>query len=148
VDNYHGANWQEVYDKYEPFVEHLRHRADLNYILSLMGGEIAMGHSYVGGGDMPDNQRDPPGLLGADLEIVNGRYRISKIYTGENWNPELRAPLSAPGVKVSEGDYILAIDGIELIAPVNPFSLLENKADKQTVLRVNSKPVSDGSWLI
>ena len=148
VDNYHGGDWHEVYERYEPFVEHVRHRADLNYILGMMGGEVAMGHSYVGGGDMPDIPRNPAGLLGADLEIDNGRYRIKKIYTGENWNPDLRAPLSAPGVKVSEGDYILAIDGAELEVPVNPYSMLENKADKQTVLRVNSKPEFEGSWLI
>ncbi len=148
VDNYHGANWQEVYERYEPFVEHVRHRDDLNHILSIMGGEVAMGHSYVRGGDYPDVSRTPAGLLGADLEIDDGRYRISRIFTGENWNPDLRAPLSAPGVKVSEGDYILAIDGTELRAPVNPYSLLENKANKQTVLRVNNRPEHEGSWLI
>ncbi len=148
VHNYHGADWQEVYNRYEPFVEHVKHRDDLNHILSIMGGEVSMGHSYVRGGDYPDVPRTPAGLLGADLEPDNGRYRISRIFTGENWNPDLRAPLSAPGVKVSEGDYILAIDGVDLRVPVNPYSLLENKANKQTVLRVNSRPDDEGSWLI
>ena len=87
VDNFHGADWQEVYNRYEPFVDHVRHRADLNYLLSIMGGEVSMGHSYVGGGDMPDLPSASTGLMGADLEIENGRYRIGKIFTGENWNP-------------------------------------------------------------
>ncbi len=148
VHNYHGADWNEVYQMYEPLVEHVRHRSDLNHILGMMGGEVAIGHSYVGGGDMPDTPGSATGLLGADLEIANGRYRIKKIYTGENWNPNLRAPLSAPGVKVSEGDYIIAVDGTDLDASENPYSLFENRANKQTVLRVNSNPQHEGSWLI
>ena len=40
------------------------------------------------------------GLLGADYKIENGRYRFAKIYNGENWNPQLRAPLTQPGVNV------------------------------------------------
>ncbi len=148
VENMHGADWEEVYNKYKPLVEHVRHRNDLNHVLSIMGGEVSMGHSYVSGGDMPDIDRDPAGLLGADLEIDNERYRIKKIYTGENWNPDLRSPLSAPGIKVSEGDYIISVDGRELKAPVNPYSLFENKANKQVTLRVNSKPHHEGSWQI
>ena len=148
VENHHGADWDEIYDKYHPFVEHIRHRSDLNYLLSVMGGEASVGHSYVSGGDMPDVPSSSTGLLGADLEIANDRYRISKIFTGENWNPDLRAPLSAPGVEVSEGNYIIAIDGKDLSPPVNPYSLLENRAGKQTKLRINTQPGYEGSWLI
>ncbi|MFO7922539.1 MAG: PDZ domain-containing protein [Bacteroidales bacterium] len=148
VDNYHGADWQEVYNRYKPFVEHIKHRDDLNYLLGIMGGEVSMGHSYVFGGDMPDIQSNPAGLPGADLAVDNGRYRIKKIFTGENWNPDLRSPLSAPGVRVAEGDYIIAVDGSNLEVPVNPYSLFENKANKQVVLRVNNKPEYEGSWLI
>jgi tricorn protease len=148
VHNYHGADWDEVYERYEPLVSHVRHRGDLNYLLGMMGGEVSVGHSYVGGGDMPETPQSSTGLLGADLEIHNGRYRISKIFTGENWNPNLQSPLSAPGVKVSEGDYILAVDGADLKAPVNPYSHFENKANRQTVIRVNNIPEYEGSWLI
>jgi tricorn protease len=84
-------------------------------------------------------------LLGADLEESQGRYRIAHIYTGENWNPELRAPLSAPGIKVSTGDYILAVNGVELKAPTNPYALFEGTAGKQTVLTVNSRPTPEGA---
>ncbi len=148
VDNFHGADWDEIYNKYEPLVEHVKHRNDLNYILSVMGGEVSMGHSYVSGGDMPDIPESSTGLLGADLEIDNGRYRIKKIFTGENWNPGLQAPLSAPGIKVSEGDYILSVNGENLTDQVNPYSLFENLAGRQTALRVNSRPEYEGSWVI
>ncbi|MCG8607682.1 PDZ domain-containing protein, partial [bacterium] len=87
----------------------------------------------------------PVGLLGVDYEIVNGRYRFKKIFSGLNWNPDLRAPLTEPGINVSEGDYLLAVNGRSLRAPTNLYSLFENTAGKQTVITVNSQPHEDGS---
>jgi tricorn protease len=110
-----------------------------------MGAEIAIGHSYVRGGDLPEVPAASGGLLGADLAVENGRYRIAKIYDTETWNPELRAPLAMPGVNVNNGDYILAINGTELRTPDNVYRLLDGTANRQTVLTVNSRPVLDGS---
>lgn len=142
----HGADWEAVYDRYEPLVEHVGHRADLGYLIATVGGELAVGHSYLtGGGDQPGEEPISVGLLGADLALENGRYRITRIYDGENWNPDLRAPLSAPGVDVSEGDYVLEVDGRPLQAPTNPYILFEGRAGRQVTLRVNDTPTLDGS---
>lgn len=137
VKNIHGADWNKVYEMYSPLVEYVSHRSDLTYLLDILGGEVSIGHSFTGGGDNPSINPVKVGLLGADLELNSGRYRIKKIYTGENWNPELRAPLSAPGVNVSEGDYVISVDGRELVAPMSPYEPFENKADKQVALRVS-----------
>ncbi len=145
VKNLHGANWDEVYRNYLPWVEHVGHRSDLTYLLDILGGELSVGHSFVSEGDVPAVDAIPVGLLGADLEESQGHYRLTRIFTGENWNPELRAPLSAPGIKVAQGDYILAVNGVELRAPTNPFSLFQGTVGRQTVLRVNSRPVMEGS---
>ena len=110
-----------------------------------MGAEIAVGHLYVRGGAMPEVPPSPGGLLGADFVIENDRYKITRIYDTESWNPDLRAPLSAPGVEVSVGDFIVAINGLELRAPDNIFRLLDGTANRQTVLSVNSRPALDGS---
>jgi len=141
VENVHGLDLDWAYETYAPWVDHVRHRADLTYILDILGGETAVGHSFTGGGDQPDIDRVPVGLLGADLEIAEGRFRIKKIYTGENWNPELRAPLSGAGIDASVGDYILAVDGVELTSGMNPYSLFDRSADHQTVLTLSDKPV-------
>lgn len=148
VDNVHGAPWDKVYEWYRPWVEHVRHRSDLNYIVDILGGEVAVGHSYTSGGDLPDVDFVPIGLLGADLEEDNGYYRIEKIYTGESWNPGLTGPLAIPGIDVSEGDYILAVDGVALQAPTNPYSLFEGTAGRQVKLRVNDEPTLEGSRLV
>ena len=142
VTNAHGSDWPKMKTMYGALLPHVSHRADLNYLLDNMGAEIAVGHSYVRGGDMPDVPQSPGGLLGADLVVENGRYKITRIYDNESWNPDLRAPLAAPGVDVSVGDYILAINGIELRAPDNIYRLLDGTANRQTVLAVNTKPVA------
>ena len=146
VPNLHGADWPRMKEMYGQLLPFVLHRADLNYLLDNMGAEIAIGHSYVRGGDMPEvPQSGGGGLLGADFAIENGRYRITRIYDNESWNPDLRAPLAAPGVNVSVGDYILAVNGIELRAPDNIFRLLDGTANRQTVLTVNGIPAMEGS---
>ena len=145
VPNMHGTDWAKDKEMYGTLLPYVNHRADLNYLLDNMGSEIAIGHSYVRGGDLPDVPPSLGGLLGADFTIDNGRYKIARIYDNESWNPELRAPLSAPGVDVSVGDYIVAIDGVELKAPDNIYRLLDGTANRQTVLAVNSKPSLEGA---
>jgi tricorn protease len=121
------------------------HRADLNYLIDMMGAEIAIGHSYVRGGDMPDVPPVQGGLLGADFAVENGRYKVTRIYDNENWNPDLRSPLAVPGANVNVGDYIIAINGIELKAPDNIYRLLDGTANRQTSLTVNDKPTMEGA---
>ncbi|MFL5580229.1 MAG: PDZ domain-containing protein [Gemmatimonadaceae bacterium] len=145
VPNLHGTDWAKVKRMYEPLLAHVNHRADLNYLLDMMGAEIAIGHSYVRGGDMPEVPRASGGLLGADFTVEGGRYRIARIYDAESWNPELRAPLAMPGVNVSRGDYLLAVNGVELRAPDNVYRLLDGTANRQTVLTVNARPTMDGA---
>ena len=60
---------------------------------------------------VPDRSSVAAGLLGADYRIEEGRYRIAKILSGENWNPKLKAPLTEPGIDVKEGDFLLAVNG-------------------------------------
>ena len=140
VDNVHGAPWDDVWAWYSPWIDHVRHRTDLNYVVDIMSGEVAVGHSYVSGGDMPDIKTVPVGLLGADLVVVNDKIQIKKIYTGESWNPSAKAPLSANGLDVKEGDYILSVNNHPLDGTVNPFSLFEESAGRQIRLGISSTP--------
>ena len=145
VPNLHGTNWPKMREMYGQMLPHVMHRADLNYLLDMMGAEIAIGHSYVRGGDMPEVPQSPGGLLGADFVIDNGRYKVTRIFDNESWNPDLRSPLATPGANVSVGDYILAINGVELKVPDNIHRLLDGTANRQTSLTVNSKPVMEGA---
>jgi tricorn protease len=104
-----------------------------------------VGHSYVRGGDLPGPDNVPVGLLGADYRIENGRYRITKIYTGENWNPGLESPLSGPGVRVAEGEYLVSVNGVEVLGSENLFRYFEGTAGRQTVIGVNDRPSLEGA---
>ncbi len=145
VDNTHGAPWNDVWDWYSAWLPDVRHRSDFNHLLDMLSGEVAVGHSYVRGGDYPGLDGPRTGLLGADLEEVDGYYRISKIFTGEDWNPGLVGPLSIPGLGVEEGEYLVGIQGTELAAPMNPFALLEGTAGRTISIQVNSTPSFAGA---
>ncbi len=145
VDNQHGAPWNDVWDWYSAWLPDVNHRSDFNHLLDMLSGEIAVGHSYVRGGDYPDLTDPNTGLLGVDLEESDGYYRISRIYTGEDWNPGLHGPLAMPGMDVSEGDYLVAIDGRELRSRTNPYLLLEGTAGRTITVSVNDRPSTNGA---
>lgn len=148
VPNMHGSDWPRMKEMYGQWLPSVMHRADLNYLLDMMGAEIAIGHSFVRGGDMPPVPPGRGGLLGADFVVDNGRYKITRIYDTESWNPELRAPLAVPGLNVSVGDYVVAINGEELRPPDSIYRLLDGTADRQTVLTVNNRPTTEGAHTV
>jgi len=141
----HGADWAAICAQYEPWLAHVGHRHDLNFLFAEMLGELVVGHAYVGGGDMARIDNPMVGLLGADYQVVDGYYQIAHIYRGENWRPELRSPLTEPGVNVNEGDFLLAVNGWPLTAPTNIFQHFEMTADRVTTLTVNSAPTLEGA---
>jgi tricorn protease len=131
-----GQDWQAVHDNYAKIVPILGSREDLNYLIGQMIGEISNSHTYVGGGDDGDSTpKVQSALLGVDwaLDSASGRYRIATLYPGDNTRDDYRSPLAQPGLDVKAGDYVLAINGVELRAPTNPDSLLQLADDETTV---------------
>lgn len=101
---------------------------------------MVIGHNYVRGGDMNDETKFNVGLLGADVAIDGGFYKLTHIFAGLNWNPELRAPLTEPGIAVHVGDFILEVNGRPVSTAEDFYQPFLNTAGKQTVLLVNDKP--------
>lgn len=137
--NMHGLDWQAVYDRYSPLVDHVGSREDLNTLMVEMIGEMQVGHNRTGGGDIYREDRVAGGLLGADIALDGDVHQISKIYTGETWNPFIEAPLAVPGINVSEGDYILAVNGADLGPQDNIHFALQGTVGEQVTLRVSSR---------
>lgn len=144
--NMHGRDWDAVYQRYAPLVPYIKHRVDLTYILDQVNGELSVGHSFVFGGDYPFRGSSKVGMLGADFELDKNRWKIKRIFTTENWNPDLTSPLDQPGVKIEEGNYLVGINGRELQANDNLFEALDGTLDRQTVVHINDKPEFAGSW--
>ncbi len=143
--NLHGVNSADGEKEYEKYLDSLSSRADLNYIIHEFLSEFTVGHLRGGGGNIPEPRRVQGGLLGADYEIANGRYRIKNIYTAEAWNPQLRAPLAEPGLNVKAGDYVLSIDGKDLTSTDDISKLLEGTANKRVSVKIGSDPSGAGS---
>jgi tricorn protease len=142
VSNMHGYDWVAIREQYKPLLQYVSHRSDLNYVISEMISELTIQHAYIEGGDFTIPPRPRSGLPGARFELdkQSGRYRIAKIFEGENEEDLYRSPLREIGVNVSVGDYVLAIDGEELKATDDPYRLLRNKADNPVSLTVNNTP--------
>ena len=144
--NMHGADWKAIEKKYEPFLEHAANGGDVYRVIGWMLSELAVGHSrYTAGERMYERKTVPGGLLGADYEVADGRYRFKKIYSGLNFTAELRSPLTAPGVNVKEGEFLLAVNGADCKPPTEVFALFENTAGKSVELTVGPKADGMGS---
>jgi tricorn protease len=147
LPNMHGVDWQAMREKYRPLVDHVNHRIDLTYIIGEMIGELNVGHTYVGGGDMPKAKRIQTGLLGAQIvkDKNSGYFQIKKILKGQNWEKSYRSPLTEIGVEANEGDYIVAVNGQSTNDMKNIYETLVNTVGKQVKLKLNSSPTEKGS---
>ena len=143
--NMHGLDWKGIGDRYARLLPGIAHRDDLTYLLGELAGELDTSHSYVIGVGSPGVPPVRIGLLGVDFEPAGNYYRFKNIYRGENWDPGARSPLTEPGVKVKEGDYLIAVNGIPLHTDVAPYSLFMNTVGKTITLRVNSVPSDTGA---
>jgi tricorn protease len=141
----HGVDLKAAERQYAAYLDGVGSRADLNYLFDEMLGQITIGHLYIAGGDVPEIKRVRGGLLGADYQVDNGRYRFARVYHGENWNPGMRAPLTQPGVNVKAGEYLLAVNGKKLTAADNLYRVFEATAGRAVSLKVGPKPDETGA---
>ena len=162
VPNMHGYDWVKLREQYKTWLPYVAHRSDLNYVISEMISELTVQHAYIDGGDFNNPPRARVALPGARFEIDKSanRYKISKIFEGENEEDIYRSPLREVGVNVKVGDYILQINGEDVTADKDIYQYLRNKADAPVLLTVNStasltgarqisyRPITDESSLI
>jgi tricorn protease len=144
----HGNDWNAIRARYEPLVAHVSNREDLDYILHEVAGELNAGHVYVErGANRPSKvTRREGGLLGAEISASDyGYFRIDRIYAGQNWSEDFRSPLTAAGVGIQAGDWLIAIDGTSTREVKNIYALLENKGNRMVELTVNERPDADGA---
>ena len=113
-----------------------------------MIAELNTSHTYVSGGDVPGARRINVGMLGVDYEPDGGFFKIRKIYKGENWSDDTRSPLTEPGLKVKEGDYLIAVEGQPANSSREPWAYFQGLADRVVTLKINNKPSADGAWEI
>lgn len=146
-ENMHGVDWKAMYDRYKVLVPYVSHRSDLTYILGEMVGELCCSHTYVNGPHKTDPASEKVGLFGVDFKINpdNNMIQIARILDGEYWDKELRSPFKEPGVDIREGEYLLAINDLDVNGEINPYSLTRNCVDKTITVTVNDRPDKTGA---
>jgi tricorn protease len=150
VENMHGFDWEALREQYRPLLEYVAHRSDLNYVIAEMIAELTVQHAYIEGGDWNIPPRPRAALPGARFEPdrAAGRYKIGRIFEGQNEEDIYRSPLTEIGMNVSAGDYVLAIDGESLTISDDPYKLLRNKAVNPVQMTINSKPTLEGAHTV
>ncbi len=143
--NMHGVDWKALGERYRRLVEACVTRWDLNYLIGELIAELSASHTYRGGGDTDEGVARNVGYLGVDWEVAGGAYRIKKIISGAPWDSEVRSPLRLPGLKVKEGDYVLAVNGEPLDVRADPWAAFAGLANRTVELTVNDKPGWAGS---
>jgi len=144
----HGQDWNFMKQKYGKLADRASCRADLTFIIGEMIGELNTSHTYISGGDSKRKaDQVNVGMLGADFtaDLQNNLYRFKKIFREKDWSRETWPPLAKPGINISEGDYLLKVDNVEIKADKEIYSYFIGLAGKQVTLTVNSKPVLTGA---
>ncbi|MBX3290523.1 MAG: PD40 domain-containing protein [Acidobacteria bacterium] len=147
VENMHGFDWEKIREDYKKWLPYVAHRADLNYLISEMSSELTVQHAYIAGGDIDLPSRVRVALAGAvfTADKAAGRYKIARIYNGQNEEDIYRSPLTEVGVNVNVGDYVLAVNGQEIRTDRDVYAYFRGKATSSVTLTVNDKPTLEGS---
>jgi tricorn protease len=143
--NMHGVDWQAMRARYGALLDDVMTRWDLNFVIGELIAELNTSHSYRGGGDVERAESRGVGLLGVDWELADGDYRIKHIVTAAPWDIEVRSPLAEPGVDVSEGDWLLAVNGTPIDTAKDPWAAFEGLAETTVILTVNDRPSLEGA---
>ncbi|MEO6050607.1 MAG: S41 family peptidase [Pyrinomonadaceae bacterium] len=147
VENMHGFDWVKIREDYKKWLPYVAHRSDLNYVISEMCAELTVQHAYIDGGDFNLPTRVRVALPGARFEIdkAAGRYKIRKIFGGQNEEDIYRSPMTEVGSDAEVGDYVLAINGENVSTDRDIYSYLRGKAESTVTFTVNSTPSTQGA---
>jgi tricorn protease len=135
----HGVNWNAAKDTYESLLPNIVDNDELHVVMMQMIGELNASHTGVTGGGAPAADRIQTHYPGFDLAPdASGFYKVTHIYR--------KGPADHDYVKISSGNYIVAVNGHELKTPENYWKLFNLLPGRKFDFLVNSKPSLDGAW--
>lgn len=132
-----GLDWEATKQKYQPLLDRVTDRYELDDIFAQMMGELNALHSQVRGGEYRQTtERVKPASLGALFETTDRGIRISHIYQSEPELPAQASPLAKPGVNARTGDIIISVNGRKVQDLAQLSQQLHNQAGKQVLLKL------------
>lgn len=141
VEDMSDIDWNKVFDRYYKLIQRIGSRSEFSDLLWEMQGELGTSHAYESGGDYRPSPAYRLGFLAAEFsyEPAHDAYRITHIVKGDVWDNAAASPLKRPGVNVSEGMLLLAVNGVRLNAATPPYQPLVNQAGEEVALLVADK---------
>jgi C-terminal processing protease CtpA/Prc len=137
-------SWQSLKPRYQELMKWAADASDAEYVLGEMLGEAGQSHIQFGSAG-PGEHGPGLGLLGADYVLENGHYRLKKIYRGEESDGGVRGPLAVPGLKISEGDYLLDVNGKAVDTATEIYSAFDGLAGQKARITINQTPSEAGA---
>ncbi|MEO1616353.1 MAG: S41 family peptidase, partial [Planctomycetota bacterium] len=140
----HGVDWDGVHDRYEDMLEDAASRWDVGYVIREMISELNVGHAYYRSAPEEtsvEQDADAVAVLAADFQTADGRHQVTTLYTGAPWDTDAINPLAQHGV--TEGQYLLQIDGFDLDGEENVFARLEGLVGQPVELTFSDDTVLD-----
>lgn len=132
----HGLDIPATMKSYQPFLDNITSRDDLGYLFNEMLGNLTVGHLATFSPTTPESRLAGTGLLGADYDVDQGRYRFARIHGGDPWSRETHGPLTEPGVDIHVGDTLLAVNGRDVRATRDIYSFFQDTVGKDVVLTI------------
>lgn len=134
------VDWDRVWERYRPLLDRVGTRGEFSDLVWEMQGELGTSHAYEFGGDYRPEPAYGMGYLGAEFEWDGeGAYVLRRILRGTpGVEPKYSSPLLAPGVNVSEGDRVVAVEGVRVSSERPPQAMLVNRAGTDVTLTVRS----------
>jgi len=132
----HGVNWDAMREKYRPLIEHVAAKEDFYTLVSMMLGELNASHLGIGG---PTASGPETAYLGVwfDPEHRGPGVKISAVLKN--------SPADKDESRLNVGEFILAIDGVEVSNNEQIWDALADKAGRVVELLVNDKPTKEGA---
>jgi tricorn protease len=143
----HGVDWEAARAKYEPIVSHVADRQELMNLINEMIGELNASHTGAAAASTSTSADSAARVqtlhLGIDLapDAASGRYKVTHVFE--------EGPADKDWIKVSVGDYLLALDGQPIQATDSLWKHLTNRRlNRKVKLTLNKEPKDEGSWTV
>ena len=107
-----GVDWEAVRRRYRPLVERVGTREELNELLGWTGSELGNSHVYIMGGEtFREAEPVSVGVLGADVQVRDGAWVITRVLPDRRAEGGPESPLAASFRGVKPGTVIRSVNG-------------------------------------
>ncbi|WP_127024755.1 S41 family peptidase [Rheinheimera mangrovi] len=132
-----GVDWGSTKRRYQPLLDRVTDRFELDDLLAQLIGELSVLHSQVRGGDYAKaSESSKAASLGGEFISRDGKLVLQTIYQTDPDLPSIASPLNSPGVELKSGDTLLAVNGKAVASALDLHQVLQQQQGQQVLLQL------------